>query len=80
MPVRRKPRASSCAGTYRGHAIDVCRLELNHRRASSHLFAGRLTDMEARLAERVPNYTVPLTAAFQRCRAQLPWWRIDRDH
>jgi hypothetical protein len=20
------------------------------------------------------NYTVPLSAAFQRCRPQLPWW------
>ena len=23
------------------------------------------------------NYTVPLTAAFQQCRARLPWWHTD---
>ena len=38
----------------------------------------RLDDMVARL--EAGNYTVPVTAAFQRCREQLPWWRSDTFH
>ena len=34
---------------------------------------GRVDVMVAELD--AGNYTVPLTAGFQRCRAQLPWWR-----
>ena len=34
---------------------------------------GRYEDVLARLHDG--NYTVPQTTAFDRCRAQLPWWR-----
>ena len=36
---------------------------------------GRTDDLVASLDQG--NYTVPLTAAFRRCRAQLPWWPRD---
>ena len=36
---------------------------------------GRFEDVLAHLDSN--NYIVPQTAAFERCRAQLSWWRSD---